>query len=327
MHGHLAGTLVAIILSFVVAPEAAASVIDQAVSTRDVSIKTPSGALWGSLALRGETPGNPAAIIIPGSGPTNRDGNGPGIQPGTLKLLAEYLAGRGIASIRIDKRGIGASMSAMRAEADLRFQTYADDAKAWAKELRALSGAACVWLIGHSEGALVGEVAAQENGDICGLVLLAGAGRKAGDLLREQLAATLPEPLKQEAFADLAELEAGRTVTASPLLMMLFRPTVQPYLMSWLPLDPAVILAGLKPPVLIMQGENDIQVSVQDARTLARARPDAELAILPGVNHVLKVAPAERAANIATYLDPRLPLAPGVGEAVADFINKNAGLR
>jgi fermentation-respiration switch protein FrsA (DUF1100 family) len=109
--------------------------------------------------------------------------------------------------------------------------------------------------------------------------------------------------------------------------MMLFRPTVQPYLMSWLPLDPAVILAGLKPPVLIMQGENDIQVSVQDARTLARARPDAELAILPGVNHVLKVAPAERAANIATYLDPRLPLAPGVGEAVADFINKNAGLR
>jgi fermentation-respiration switch protein FrsA (DUF1100 family) len=109
--------------------------------------------------------------------------------------------------------------------------------------------------------------------------------------------------------------------------MALFRPSVQPYLMSWLALDPAAILGRLKLPVIIVQGENDIQVSVADARTLARARPDAKLAILPGVNHVLKVAPAERAANIVTYGDPNLPLAPGVGEVVADFINKNGAVR
>jgi len=322
MRARLTGTLIAMTLSCAAALVAGASVVE-----REVSIKTASGVLWGTLALAGETPAGPAAIIIPGSGPTNRDGNGPGIQPNTLKLLSENLAGRGIASIRIDKRGVGASIAAMGSEADLRFQTYADDAKAWAKELRARTGAQCVWLIGHSEGALVGEVAAQENGDICGLVLVAGAGRKAGDLLRTQLGVALPDPLKPEAFADIAELEAGRTVAASPQLMALFRPSVQPYLMSWLPLDPAAILAGLKPPVLIVQGENDIQVSLEDARTLARARPDAKLAILPGVNHVLKVAPADRAANIAAYSDPNLPLAPGVGEIVADFITKNGGLR
>lgn len=79
--------------------------------------------------------------------------------------------------------------------------------------------------------------------------------------------------------------------------------------------------------MLIVQGENDIQVSVADARRLALARPDAKLAILPGVNHVLKLAPAERAANIVTYTDPNLPLAPGVGEVVADFISKNGAGR
>ncbi|MGP0095019.1 MAG: alpha/beta hydrolase [Xanthobacteraceae bacterium] len=327
MRAKLNRTLIAITFFCAATLAADASVIERQVSMREVSIKTASGVLWSTLALAGEAPGSPAAIIIPGSGPTNRDGNGPGIQPNTLKLLAENLAGRGIASIRIDKRGVGASRPAMRSEVDLRFQTYADDAKAWATELRAQTGAQCVWLIGHSEGALVAEVAARENGGICGLVLVAGAGRKAGDILRQQLAAALPDPLKQEAYADLAELEAGRAVAASPQLMALFRPSVQPYMMSWLPLDPAAILAGLKQPVLIIQGETDIQVSVEDARLLARARPDAELAILPGVNHVLKPAPADRAANIATYSDPNLPLAPGVGETIADFINKNGGLR
>jgi uncharacterized protein len=323
MRTHLAETLIAMTLSCAATLAVGASVIEQ-----EVSINTVGGMLWGTLALASEKPAGPAAIIIPGSGPTNRDSNGPGFQPNTLKLLAEDLAGRGIGSIRIDKRGVGASMSAASSDADLRFQTYADDAKAWAKELRALTGAPCVWLIGHSEGALVGEVAAQDNGDICGLVLIAGAGRKAGDLMRQQLGAALPDPLKQEAFADLAELEAGRAVAAPPpQLMALFRPTVQPYLMSWLPLDPAAILAGLKLPVLIVQGETDIQVSVEDARMLARARPDAKLAILPGVNHVLKLAPADRAANIATYDDPNLPLAPGIGEVVADFITKNGAAR
>jgi pimeloyl-ACP methyl ester carboxylesterase len=316
----LTATLIVMTLSC-----AATLALGASVTEGEVSIKTASGVLWGTLA---GAPGSPAALIIAGSGPINRDGNGPGIQPNTLKLLAHDLGTRGIASIRIDKRGVGASAAAMSGEADLRFQTYADDAKAWAKELRARTGAPCVWLIGHSEGALVGEVAAEENSDICGLVLLAGAGRKAGDVLREQLAAALPEPLKPEAFAALAELEAGRTVAAPPpQLMALFRPSVQPYLMSWLALDPAAILGRLKLPVLIVQGENDIQVSVADARTLARARPDAKLAILPGVNHVLKVAPAERAANIVTYGDPNLPLAPGVGEVVADFINKNGAVR
>ena len=266
-----------------------------------------------------------AAVILPGSGPTDRDGNSPqfGIQAATYRLLAEGLAERSVATVRIDKRGVAASAAAGPAEADLRFTHYVDDARAWAAEAAAKAGRPCAWLIGHSEGALVA-LAAISGGDdkVCGLVLLSGAGRPAGVVLREQLAA-LPEPLKAEAYAVVDELEAGRTVAEPPAsLAALFRSSVQPYLISWLALDPAKLAAAYEGPIFIGQGATDIQVTVADAEALKAAQPRAELVIWDGVNHVLKVAPAERAANVATYMDPALPLAPGVVEAVADFMLK-----
>jgi len=267
------------------------------------------------------------AVILPGSGPTDRDGNqAPAIQASTYRLLAEGLAAEGIATVRIDKRGIGASALAGPSEADLRFDAYAADARAWAAEAARLTGQSCAWLIGHSEGALVALKAVEAGGDkICGLVLLSGAGRPAGVVLREQLAG-LPEPLKAQAFEALTELEAGRTVADTPpALAALFRPSVQPYLISWLPLDPAVLLAAYDGPVFIGQGTTDLQIGVADAQGLSAADPKATLKLWDGVNHVLKTAPADRAGNLATYADPALPLAPGVVDDVAAFIRANGG--
>lgn len=266
------------------------------------------------------------AVILPGSGPTDRDGNSPmGVAAGTYRLLAEGLADQGIATLRIDKRGIAASAAAGPAEADLRFDAYAADARAWAAEAAARAGKPCAWLIGHSEGALVALKAVAGGDDkVCGLVLLSGAGRPAGVVLREQLTA-LPDPLKTQAYDALTELEAGRTVAEPPAaLAALFRPSVQPYLISWLPLDPAMLLAAYDGPVFIGQGTTDIQVGVIDAQALAAADPDATLKLWDGVNHVLKTAPADRADNLATYADPDLPLAPGVTQDVAAFIRTNA---
>ncbi|MND94078.1 hypothetical protein D3C80_862830 [compost metagenome] len=153
-------------------------------------------------------------------------------------------------------------------------------------------------------------------------MLLSGAGRPAGAVLREQLAA-LPEPLKTQAYGAVADLEAGRTVGDPPAsLAALFRPSVQPYLISWLALDPAKLAADYEGPIFIGQGATDLQVGVADAEALKAAQPRAERVVWDGVNHVLKVAPAERAANVATYMDPALPLAPGVVEAVAAFVLK-----
>ena len=106
-------------------------------------------------------------------------------------------------------------------------------------------------------------------------------------------------------------------------LAALFRPSVQPYLISWLPLDPAALVAAYDGRVFIGQGTTDIQVGVPDAQALAAADPEATLKLWDGVNHVLKPAPADRASNIAVYADPDLPLASGVVADVAAFIRAN----
>ena len=289
----------------------------------DVPVTLPSepAPLHGSLLTPdGET--RASALLIAGSGPTDRDGNSPlGVSADYLKQLAEGLAADGITTVRFAKRGVAASAAAGLSEADLRFGMYVEDARAWAAETARLTGRPCVWLIGHSEGSLIA-LAAAGSGDaaICGVVSVSGAGRPAAEVMREQLAA-IPEPLRTQAFAALAELEAGRTVAEPPpALAALFRPSVQPYLISWLPLDPAALAAAYAGPLFIGQGTTDIQTTVEDAQALADARPDARLVLWEGVNHVLKTAPADRTANLATYADPALPLAPGVAEEIAAFI-------
>ncbi len=295
------------------------------VSERAVNLETPTGTLSGTLKSPVAGPTTTAVLILAGSGPTDRDGNSEqfGLHPDTLKLIAQSLAAHDITSLRADKRGIGQSAGAMRTESDVRVKTYADDANAWVTELKRATGAQCVWLLGHSEGALAAEIAAQDNPDICGLILIAGAGRRLGDVIRAQLTASpnLPDPLRQTALAILAELEAGRTVASPPPeLMSLFRPSVQPYMISLLAIDPAALLSQIKVPVLILQGTNDLQISVDDARLLKKAEPNAKLVLFDGVNHVLKSAPTDRAGNIATYKDASLPLAPGVSDAIVAFI-------
>lgn len=298
----------------------AAALLSDPVST-PVTLPAEPAPLHGTL-LAPATGTRAAALIIAGSGPTDRDGDSPlGVSASSYRLLAEGLASHGVATVRTDKRGVGESAAALTSEAELVFTDYADDARAWAAETARLTGQPCAWLIGHSEGALVALTAVAGGDDaVCGLVLLAGAGRPIGAVLREQLA-TAPEPLLGQALAILAELEAGRPVTqVPPQLAALFRPSVQPYMISWLPLDPAEMVAAYDGPVMIGHGATDIQVGVADANALAAARPDARLVVWEGVNHLLKIAPADRAANAATYRDPSLPLAPGVVEDVAAFI-------
>lgn len=292
---------------------------------REVSIDGGKAPLYGTLLMPDGGRTVPAVLLLAGSGPTDRDGNSaiPGIKPATLKLIAEGLAAHGIASLRVDKRAIAKSAPAATSEADLRFDTYVDDAVAWTKFLKAQPGVGCTFILGHSEGALIGALAAGKT-PVCGLISISGAGRPIGDVLLEQLHG-MPPALFAQAEQILAQLKTGKTVAEiPPPLMALFRPSVQPYLISWLPIDPAKAIAAVRAPVLIMQGTTDIQVSGEDARLLAAARPDATFVLLKGVNHVLKTAPADPAVNIAAYADPTLPLAPGVMPALTAFIDKNA---
>ncbi|HLK26328.1 MAG TPA: alpha/beta fold hydrolase [Caulobacteraceae bacterium] len=239
-------------------------------------------------------------------------------------MLAEALAAEGIASARIDKRGMFASMPAVKDGNDVTIEDYASDVHSWVRSLRAKAGVRCVWVLGHSEGALVAEVAAQDADGICGIILVAGMGRKLADVLRAQLQANPANaPLMAQALPAIAKLEAGQRVDVTgmdPRLAPLFHPAVQGFLIDEMAKDPVKLLAAYQGPVLVLQGTSDLQASVQDARMLAAARPGVQLVLLSGVNHVLKAAPEDRTANLATYADPSLPLAPGVAGTIARFI-------
>lgn len=299
-------------------------------TSEDLTLETPTGTLYGTLELPGGGGPHPVALILPGSGPTDRDGNS-ALLPGrnnSLELLAEGLAARGVASLRIDKRGVGESAAATPGEAALRFDVYVEDALAWLEKLRGDSRLGRLTVIGHSEGALIGMLSA-ERGGVSAFVSLAGAGESAADTLRRQLEPQLTEEQNRGVEGVLAALEAGRTVRVLPAAVRsipgiqgLFRESVQPYLVSWFRYDPAEVIARLTLPVLLVQGTTDLQVGVEDARRLAEAKPDARLELIPGMNHVLKTAPSEPGANLATYSDPDLPLAAGLVDKVAEFLNE-----
>lgn len=290
----------------------------------------PAGPLKGTL-LTPASKSVAVVLIIPGSGPTDRDGNSPaGVKASTYRLLAEGLAARGVASLRVDKRGMFASAAATPDANAVTIADYVVDVRSWVAALRKQTGAPCVWLLGHSEGGLVAMAAAKAQADVCGLVLVATAGRPMGEVLRDQLKANPANgPILAQALPAIDALEQGRRVdTASmhPALQGLFNPAVQGFLISAFSYDPRRLLAGYSRPVLVLQGQRDIQVGEADARLLKQAYPQANLVLLPNVNHVLKsVASDELGANIATYADPGLALAAGVVDAVADFLIDKAG--
>jgi alpha-beta hydrolase superfamily lysophospholipase len=311
---------------------AAAAIAAAAPGSSPVEAPGPLGPLKGTLLM---PEGKPRAtiLIIPGSGPTDRDGNSPmGVSAAPYRLLAEGLAAEGVASVRIDKRGMFGSAAAIADGNAVTVADYARDVHQWAKAIRARTGASCVWVLGHSEGGLVALAAAQDSTDLCGIVVVAGAGRKLGVVIREQLRANPANaPVLDQAFAALDSLEAGKRVDTAgmnPALLPLFAPQVQGFVINLLSYDPAALAGTVRLPMLIVQGESDLQVSVADARALAAGDPKAKLVLVPGANHVLKaVGPGDTAANVAAYSNPGLPLAPGIVDPIAAFVTGTSGGR
>ncbi|WP_309676766.1 alpha/beta fold hydrolase [Pseudomonas sp.] len=299
--------------------------VQATVLQRPITLDTGTGELFGSLLLpKSDTP-VPVVLIISGSGPTDRDGNNPdGGRNDSLKRLAWVLAKHNIASVRYDKRGVAASLAATPDERNLSVEAYVADAKAWGQKLKTDPRFGQLILLGHSEGALIASLAAPSL-DAAAVISMSGSARPIDQVLRQQLSNRLPPALMLRSNELLDSLKAGHTDdNVPPQLQVIFRPSVQPYLISLFRQDPAAAFAKLKMPALIIQGSNDIQVGVGDARLLKAAKPDAELALIEGMNHVLRIVPNDVKRQLASYKDPQLPLAAELGTRILGFID---GLR
>lgn len=294
-------------------------------SETPIAAPGPDALLSGTLRSAAGTQ-RAIALIIPGSGPTDRNGNNPLIgNAATYRLLAEALAEQGIASLRIDKRGMFGSRAAVADPNAVTIPDYVADTAAWVSTIRAQTGAPCVWLIGHSEGGLVALASAGTVEGVCGLVLLATGGRPFGEVIRQQLRANPANaPVLAAGERAIDELTAGRKVAPDTLpgpLIQVFHPAVQGYLISAMALDPAQLAADTALPMMIVQGGKDIQVPTGDAERLKAAQPRAALLLVPGMNHVLKdVAGDSMAENIAVYRAPDLPLSDSVVPAITSFM-------
>ena len=305
-------------------------------SAEPITLETPTATLYGTVELPQSHSPVPVVLIIAGSGPTDRDGNSPLLKGpnNSLKMIAEGLAAHGIASVRYDKRLIGETGKGMKLaaekaqtiprEEDLSFENFIDDAARWAKQLRADRRFSSVIVLGHSEGSLIGMVAAQRIGADA-FISIAGAGRPIQRVILEQVKPQFSPELFQKTEEILTQLAAGKSVVSvPPELNAFFRPSVQPYMISWLRYDPTKEITKLRVPVLIVQGTTDVQVGLGDARALADGSPTtAKLLLIEGMNHVLKMVPNEQTKQVASYSDPTLPVATDLVNGIIEFVHKS----
>ncbi len=290
------------------------------------TIKTAALELGGTLTLpRNPTGRVPVVVIIAGSGPTDRNGNSlmGGIRPNSYAQLAWQLAGKGIASLRYDKRG----MPGTKGTFDMTKMTlddFAADARAAAESLARDSRFSKVMLLGHSEGSALALIAARQGAPVAGVISVSGLGRPLGVVMREQLARQFDDAILVRYDTAMAQyLRGEQPKDVPPQLGPLFVPINLSFMKSLTSFDPPAAIRAVRQPVLIVQGGRDVQVTVADAERLHTAKPDAQLVVVPLANHVLKqTTDTTLNGQMPTYQNPTVPIMPEVANAITDWILK-----
>ena len=290
---------------------------------KPVTLHTATGDLHGMLTVPEKDHPVPVVLLIAGSGPTDMNGNQPAMSNNSLQMLSEAMLNQGLASLRFDKRGIASSQAAAPDERELRFEHYVADVREWIDWLGKDKRFSHIIVAGHSEGSLIGMMACAENSRTAAFVSIAGAGFPADEIMKTQLGSQ-PQPFKNLVFPLIDQLKQGETLTdVPPALYSLFRPSVQPYLISWFRYDPKLEIGKLRIPCLIIQGTTDIQVRVDDADRLASGNVKAVKIIIPNMNHVLKeCAGLEQQEQLPYYTNPAFPLHTALVPEITSFIHK-----
>jgi uncharacterized protein len=290
-------------------------------SLNNAFIITTYGKLYGTLELSDMADSGVIVLIIAGSGPTDRDGNSyTGLQTNAYLKLAELFKANGISSLRYDKR-FSTPAFAM-SESDLKFDDYVGDAVGWIKYLKHLKHYSKIILLGHSEGSLIAIKAANIE-HVDAIISVDGAGEKIDSILLKQIRDNFSDSLYNEASEIIHNLSNGNITNNIPsALMPILRPSVQPFLISWMRIDPQKEIQNLQIPVLLLHGTKDLQVDISQAQKLKNASTTSQLQIINGMNHIMADIEGDTAENLATYTNPNWPLHQNLSEIMINFIKQ-----
>ncbi|PKA83683.1 hypothetical protein ATE92_1848 [Ulvibacter sp. MAR_2010_11] len=274
----------------------------------------------GVLLVSNVSEKTPLVIIIGGSGPVDRDGNQMMAKNNSLRFLAEGLYDKGISTFRYDKRLVKIMKMGKMEESKIRFDHFIDDAISILDYFKKDSRFSKIYIAGHSQGSLVGMIAAQNRAD--GFISIAGAGQEIDDVIVDQLEKQAPglKDNARQAFDDLRV--NGTAKNYSPGLASIFRPAIQPFIFNWMQYNPAVEIAKLEIPVLIINGDQDLQVQVSEAELLQTAKPDAAYVIIKNMNHIFKEIHGDDLDNEKSYNEYNRPIVPELIETISSFIIK-----
>jgi pimeloyl-ACP methyl ester carboxylesterase len=302
---------------------AAPQAIDPSITESPILLKTLSGQISGTLIMPNNVTGKvPVVLIIGDAGATDRDGNNAktGVNANTYKLLAHDLGKNGIASVRYDKRMVGESVSTTT-EAQLRIDDYGDDAVGLVNMLNDDPRFSKIILFGHGEGALVSMLAMFDL-PVKAYISAEGWSEQAEKILTDEMKSK-PKYQADEFKTILDSMRKGKTTAiVDPAIYYIARPSIQTFLMSWCRISPIRGMKKIKIPTLIIQGTTDLSVTPDNADKLKKAKSDATLLVIKGMNHELKDAPADEEQNAAVNSKPDVPLSAGLVPGIVDFVNK-----
>ncbi|MBN2240333.1 MAG: alpha/beta fold hydrolase [Dehalococcoidales bacterium] len=290
---------------------------------RQIIINAGENKLSGTLSYLEEGKRFPAVLLIPGSGPVDRDENHKKAKLNVFFELSEYLTPSGFTVLRYDKRGVGES------EGDYWSTGFYDNisdvnaALHFLKEQEEVDPES-VFLLGHSEGAFISTHIAGDGGDIAGIILLAGGAHSGEETLKWQ-ALKVVEGMKgfnkwliDHMHIDVAksqqkQLDKIKKTTKGSMRIQLISKLNAKWMREFMAYNPAEDMPHITVPVLAITGSKDIQVNPEDLYIMKELIPsDVEYHLLPDVSHLLRYEP--EAASISNYknmikqpIDERIP--------------------
>lgn len=282
------------------------------VKSEEILIKNNTIELPGTLTYL--EPNKPLIIWVHGSGGVDRNGN----QSKYIQQFREAINKHNIAFFSYDKRTANPKNASILKKNGVVFSDFIDDVKKAVNYFKDDERFSEIILVGHSQGSLVAMLALD---NVDKYISIAGAGETIDKILIRQITRQNPiyGAITEKYLNELKE--TGTIKEVDPNLMSLFAKQNQPFLISWIQLNPLKIIKKVTVPTLIINGDKDFQVLAKDAKNLKEAKPEAQLVIIKNMNHVLKHIEKDK-NNLNSYLSPDFPISKKLIKTVTNFIQK-----